>query len=279
MEEDDLFYHYCSNEAFCSIINNKSIRLSSLALSNDKTEGKLVSRIFKDLAEKESVKMDDLVEYIKGVEENCHALGFCLSAQDDLLSQWRGYADNASGVAIGFSERCLEQFVDRKELCCKTAYVQFAQIEYDHDKQKELMGPVFKKMKDAVDRGGLRLLSERGVSAEENNKRLDAYNELRGQTMNFFPETFLLKDEGFSEEREWRLLVQLDENDLVGYGCKHRICDGKIVPYKDFQFDCSGIREVVLGPRNVNSEQMVTSFLNSKEVRDVNVRKSKIPYC
>lgn len=30
------------------------------------------------------------------------ALGFCLSEDGDVLSQWRGYADNAQGVAIGF---------------------------------------------------------------------------------------------------------------------------------------------------------------------------------
>jgi len=128
MEQNDTFYHYCSNEAFCSIINNKSIRLSSLSLSNDKTEGKLASKIFKDLAAEESIKIDDLLGYIKLVEENSHALGFCLSAEDDLLSQWRLYADNASGVAIGFSKEGLIQFADREELCCSSSYGQFAQV-------------------------------------------------------------------------------------------------------------------------------------------------------
>ena len=32
-------YHYCSNEAFCSILKSKSLWLSSLSLSNDKMEG------------------------------------------------------------------------------------------------------------------------------------------------------------------------------------------------------------------------------------------------
>jgi hypothetical protein len=278
MEEDGLFYHYCSNEAFCSIINKKSIWLSSLPLSNDKTEGKLASKIFKDLAEEESVKMDDLVGYIKGAEENCHALGFCLSAKDDSLSQWRGYADNASGVAIGFSRRCLEQFSDGEDLRWRSTHGQFVQVEYDLARQKELMRPVYKKMKELAAQGGTKppLGYE---SAVENNRILDAYNALYVQTMEFLPKIFLLKDRNFLEEQEWRVIVQLDERDLAGYGCEFRTAGDKMVPYKDFPFDCSGIREVVLGPRNMNSEQMIMNFLDSKEIWGVNVRKSKIPYC
>ena len=35
-----------------------------------------------------------------------------LSEQDDLLSQWRGYADDASGAAIGFHRGVLETACD-----------------------------------------------------------------------------------------------------------------------------------------------------------------------
>jgi hypothetical protein len=279
MEQNDTFYHYCSNETLCSIINNTSIRLSSLSLSNDKTEGRLVSGLFKDLAAEESVMIDDLLGYIKAAEENNHALGFCLSAEDDLLSQWRGYADNASGVAIGFSRECLEKFSDGEDLRWKTTHGQFVQVEYSLARQKELIRPIFEVMKDLASKEPLKLFSGSCVSAIENNSRLDAYNELQARTMELLPKVFLLKDEGFSEEREWRVIIQLDERDMAGFGCDYRVIGNKIVPYKDFSLDCSGIREVVLGPRNTNSELGVMSLLESKNIWGVNVRKSQIPYC
>ncbi len=279
MEQNDTFYHYCSNEAFCAIINSGSIRLSSLSLSNDQAEGKLVSRIFKDLAREESVEMDDLLGYIKLAEENCHALGFCLSAEDDLLSQWRGYADNASGVAVGFSKRYLEKFSDGEDLRWRSTHGQFVQVEYDLTRQKELIRPVFEVMKNVASRDPLKLFSDFGVSAKEHNNRLDAYNELQARTMELLPEVFRLKDEGFSEEREWRVIIQLDERNMAGYGCNYRVIGNKIIPYKDFPLDYSGIREVVLGPRNINAESGITSLLESNDILGVTVRKSKIPYC
>jgi len=139
------------------------------------------------------------------------------------------------------------------------------------------MRPVYEKMKELAAQGGTEppLGCE---SAEENNKILDAYCELQARTMDFLPSIFQLKDEGFSEEKEWRMIVQLDERDLRGYECEFRAAGDKLVPYKDFSFDCSRIREVVLGSRNINSEQVIMSFLNAKDIW-ANVRKSKIPYC
>ena len=42
------------------------------------------------------------------MEESLVGVGFCLSEEGDLLSQWRGYAADASGVVIGFSRNYLD---------------------------------------------------------------------------------------------------------------------------------------------------------------------------
>ena len=276
-KENDTFYHYCSNETFCSIINNKTIRLSSLSLSNDKMEGKVVSKVFDALANDDHQKVDGFSEYIKELDSRYHALGFCLSEKSDLLSQWRGYAENAAGVSIGFSKAKLEELAQR--MGWKTNDGQFAQVEYDPVRQKELLKPVYEKMKKHVSKGALRCPWDSRCSAVEGNARLDAYNGLVAQQFALAPEIFLLKDGGFSEEREWRLVVQLDEIDLSSYGCEYRIRDGKLVPHKDFLIETSTVREVVLGPKSMNGRRMVESFLESNGFGGVNVRRSDIPYC
>lgn len=39
---------------------------------------------------------------------------FCLSEEADLLSQWRGYADDGRGVCIGFKKEALELYLKTK---------------------------------------------------------------------------------------------------------------------------------------------------------------------
>lgn len=45
---------------------------------------------------------------LSGVEEESLAYGFCLSVKRDMLSQWRGYADDGMGFAIGFKKEAIE---------------------------------------------------------------------------------------------------------------------------------------------------------------------------
>lgn len=106
-----ILYHYCSNNAFHSIIENSSIWLSSLSLSNDSMEGKLVAEIIGLIAkddELDQAATERLQESVFRLEQFVDGLGFCLSECGDLLSQWRGYADDATGVSIGFSKNYLE---------------------------------------------------------------------------------------------------------------------------------------------------------------------------
>ncbi len=50
-----ILYHYCSNEAFRSIIDKKAIWLSSLSLTNDPMEGKWLHKARTSDAFKEAV--------------------------------------------------------------------------------------------------------------------------------------------------------------------------------------------------------------------------------
>ncbi len=108
----DILYHYCSTASFHAIIQSRALWLSSLSLSNDTMEGKLVVRAIARLAERDSLepKSFRLLRQIIGFSELAFdGLGFCLSEDGDLLSQWRGYAGNATGVAIGFSKEYLHE--------------------------------------------------------------------------------------------------------------------------------------------------------------------------
>src|SRR5688572_10740032 len=104
-KESTTLYHYCSNEALVSIVAGKQICLSLLSLSNDSMEGKWIRKFFEDACKAEGVNALDeqaLLRHLDNFIEMSEALGFCMSGDGDVLSQWRAYAGNGGGVAIGF---------------------------------------------------------------------------------------------------------------------------------------------------------------------------------
>ena len=103
----NIIYHYCNVESFSAIIQNKILWLSSVYNLNDYKEihwikDKLSNKL------KNSINKNNFLLY-KAFEElyskqlpNVYIGSF--SKGSDLLSQWRAYANDGFGVAIGFNE-------------------------------------------------------------------------------------------------------------------------------------------------------------------------------
>ncbi len=153
----EILYHYCSNDAFHSIIENKSIRLSSLSQSNDWKEGKLVVEIIGLIAKGDNlskVKTEGLLDIVSFLEDMVDGLGFCLSNKGDLLSQWRGYADDATGVSIGFSKDFLKQFA-KSTIGQEVSELSLNRVVYGYKSQEKLLKPAYKEFKKLIDDGGI----------------------------------------------------------------------------------------------------------------------------
>ncbi len=100
-------YHYCSNAAFVSIVSTREIWASEFSLSNDLLEGKWIRETFKEFCREKGVRdleQSKLLEDMATVAGIIGGVGFCMSEEADLLSQWRAYADDGAGVSIGFSK-------------------------------------------------------------------------------------------------------------------------------------------------------------------------------
>ena len=153
-----ILYHYCSNEAFQSIINKRAIWLSSLSLTNDPMEGKWLRKIFGEICADE--KLDEnatkrVIEGIGDLDKVVEGLGFSLSEYGDMLSQWRGYASDASGMCIGFSKAYFEELAEELRVADKPQFT-LIQVEYDAEEQKTILNPTYKKIKQFIDDGAFR---------------------------------------------------------------------------------------------------------------------------
>ena len=116
-------YHYCSVPTFYNIIKNKSIWLSDISKSNDSQELRWVLGelrvfmmkqwlVYAENAQKAGKTVDfdqfdktySVIDKLLCLEGNKNWV-FCLSEKKDELGQWRGYADDGRGLAIGFEAK------------------------------------------------------------------------------------------------------------------------------------------------------------------------------
>lgn len=120
-----LLYHYCSVSAFQAIAANRTLRLSDIRLSNDAKEGRRAYDRFLEKAMNRKLPLQIIDHIRRGGEvynQNHCILAFCASENDDMLSQWRGYADDGYGFCLGLESTG-----------------QFIKVEYNEGIQDSLM--------------------------------------------------------------------------------------------------------------------------------------------
>ncbi|MBB1452106.1 DUF2971 domain-containing protein [Pseudoalteromonas sp. SG43-1] len=112
-ESNELVYHYTSLDAFISIVNSRTFRFGDARAMNDYTEiehninlllGLEKQKI--ELIKKLSISNDEFDNAIKNIRtfkkhiENYYIHIMSFSKNPDALSQWRGYADNGTGICF-----------------------------------------------------------------------------------------------------------------------------------------------------------------------------------
>ena len=152
-----IVYHYCSLESLNSILKNRSLRLTNILKSNDSMEISWICRYydaeFKRAYENASdlfrskISSERLMGYVKlftdeFFNENHADFRYyvtCFSYQNDLLSQWRGYADDGRGAAIGFDLDVLKEVVTVSPEISKPSIVSLHKISYSEAEQREVV--------------------------------------------------------------------------------------------------------------------------------------------
>lgn len=269
-------YHYCSLDTFFSIINNKSLRLSDITKSNDSMEIMWITNYIKDVFDEEfnkeiettrilkdnypkSIFMELIDHYLKDFFEENHRLYSyfvcCFTEKRDLLSQWRGYADDGMGVAIGFDIDLLSSTDNLPENdYISSPILKFGQVEYQERFQKS---EIRKIAKDLISE--LKIISRKGIN-EIKKDSMVAYNNC---FLKLFNLSIFMKNPFFKEEKEWRICYCGDINPKIQ--TSHILLSNNfhmsdieyynrnkdIVPYIDLKFNTIPqlIKEVVIGPK------------------------------
>lgn len=270
-------YHYCSTNSFVAILDSRSVWLSSLRLSSDSMEGRHVVKVLNSLVEHDEFSVEvkkGLLLTVGNIESQLDGLAFCLSEEGDLLSQWRGYADDGRGVAIGFSVeylKLLEQ-LSRAELP-RTFRVH--KVEYEESRHADVIESTYSKLRPLLARGAF------GTPWSAKDRELSELNgdanRLAVQLMLHF---FELKSGAFAEEREWRLVSHIGMSN-ANDPCLMRSAAYRIIPYRKLDLialDPPAISAVVLGPKHTTPKSVIQTSLKRCGFGDVEVRESKATY-
>lgn len=271
-------YHYCSIDTFLKIIQTNIIRLSDIGKSNDYGERVYIeNKIHEELRrEAEAVLPPKVFEKFFKVEKSYRDMcrndiilyAICFSEERDLLSQWRGYANNGTGVAIGFSKDILDSV--NTELYGLT----FKPVCYEEEKQKKFV--------------------EEQVRTIINTMRIkNIYGAFGEVYENQIANIGCIKAPGFSEEKEWRLCIAMSpearincEARFLGFTLskvREQCVRERIITYFDLSFEqIRGdlIKEIIIGPNaKITPRDVYRSlYINGYQTDKMKVGISNITY-
>ena len=159
------------------------------------------------------------------------------STDDDSLSQWRAYADNGAGVALGFDL----SNIPKEPIGDGLSHAGLVKCEYRLNTQREAIISCLEPQMALAARYGHAFV-QREVAIAAAGSALVTVNELG----------MALKNPGFKEEKEWRLVAMAARNEPVPEALSFRNTDFGPAPYVPIKLGTAGLdrlRDVVLGPR------------------------------
>ncbi len=306
----ETLWHYTTFAGFQGIFNSKKIWATEYRFLNDQEEFNHAKTLARKLVEEEpeftgaKFPARDMLGKAVDIafntgplhEARLRIMVASFSEEGDQLSQWRGYASNSTGVSIGLDLRglrppanigttvtfapCVYKEVDKFSLL-KAVFAQFRnglQEWWD-----SVMSTALKRYIGTVAPGpafGQKVVAEHSKEMAEVHGR--CHTVLLFDLMRIAP---LLKNEHFSEEKEWRLVLP---SEMIHYPTNQPIqfrpIRDAIVPYiaypllmpnQDGEIPCKGL---ILGPgSHASAEVGVNMFFQSKLI-PLSAQLSKIPY-
>ncbi|EKN3738909.1 DUF2971 domain-containing protein [Yersinia enterocolitica] len=253
-----VIYHYCNPEAFLQIIEKKKLWLSTTNNMNDSAEDRWVENALGNALRSMIDKTNE--EWCNQVWSSftvSHMPKYvaCFSTDDDSLSQWRAYAQDGEGVAIGFDESLLglgDPLYMHSETSIKLSKIGYLDT-HELEREISLLLNKYYLMPGNPEASQLILT--------------DKLNELGLQ----------IKNPAFEEEKETRFIYwpassfsydvpKLDPPEQVSE-LKYRIASGYLTSYYEFDFSARDtIVDVVLGPKNKFTEYDIYKFLGINNV-------------
>lgn len=269
----DLLFHYTTQAGLLGIIERKEIWASHTQYLNDVREFQLaITLVQEELHSMKSHRAEHrgLVNEMERGLAGIETINVCvcsLSADGDVLSQWRAYGGPASGFAVGFSGAFLRTVSDALGFW-------LVPVHYEEQEQRLLIRTLLEDvLSENLQRREERQSDGDGVPGQPPGGNLVAY-------LNRYAP--ILKHKSFSEEKEWRIISRPlpCTNDRFGY----RASASMLIPYYRMPLSSeqhrSGSKRSSWDPRHILTSRSarLSDFSPRGSLQDVVVRNSQVPY-
>ena len=291
---DTPLYHYTTQTGLLGVIRSREMWVTHTQYLNDRREfvhaldlvREEIKRLAGETSQQDSPRAPCLARMRNALQLKVQSINVCVcsfSEAGDSLSQWRAYGSGASGFAIGFPPDLVAAAAAKMQW-------NLAPCIYDPAKEREVIRLLAEEvLEENLARQPFGAFAGLGPSSAgaEFDKHLEGMNH--SFAWNLLPYLYryapILKDESFSEEREWRVIT----NPLFCTSDTFCFREGRslVIPYSKLPLSAADLKfslhEVVVRPTPdaERSRTSVNSFLMhehlDKMLVDV-VNISKVPY-
>jgi hypothetical protein len=245
-------FHYTDTAGLIGILQNKGeLWVTDVRCLNDTDELALGYRLVEQAIQARSTHpahglLTRLLAHPAYVSGLVFTTSF--SAEPDLLSQWRAYTGDGAGFAIGFVSATLSGL----ELDGRQVPLNVLRVDYDPRAQAARAARLVDKCLEVL----------QSVEGQQQDHQLDQFLVMAlGLLLPAFAAT--CKNPGFTEEREYRVVVRSHQDPLLSAGaepqltmpiCSFRAGRHGITPFIKLRFPAdtltAAISRIVVGPRN-----------------------------
>ncbi|MDV4181067.1 MULTISPECIES: DUF2971 domain-containing protein [Rhizobium] len=269
----DRLYHYTSSEGLKGIIESNCIRFADAMFMNDGSEtvhgmylfAQILTDFMADKPDDEKSLAEELKQELAVTANIMRPIIFCMSAEQNLLNQWRDYGADVVPYSIEFDTYVLQRSNEF------TFPVYLAKVIYEIHYQQHLL---------------LKLIAAIYQRAKDIPAGLEISQELKSQLLKAVAIEILwllyrFKNPAFAAEQEWRLI---SHGDSVAYYTQPRFRTSRlgVIPFYEFRATKSltlPIRSVLVGPSPYSnmSNMALQQFLAAHGYGGVATNYSTIP--
>lgn len=287
-----MLYHYTSLNGVIGIVKSRSLWATQVSYLNDASEFLHGLTFAKQIASDIFMEDDYLEAFGWAVRHALESISnhdiyvTSFSVKPDLLSQWRGYCPEGSGICLGFDFEKIRSF------CIDQDY-RLGKCIYEHQEQTQQIESLIVRCLDKFPKPPLsreeydkltskdqvRFVIDYRLRTSEGSDKLKADDALKWLCIKLTELIPLFKHEGFHEESEWRIVAKAPNEQVM-----FRARPSSLAPYVELEIlpikASSVLREVIIGP-SPNQSRCETSVDMLLAVHGLNMVKlgcSSLPF-
>lgn len=277
-----MIYHYTDDRGLAGILESGRIRLTEIFGLNDPTE--LRHGLSPALKLINAARRDDRFEIKQfseniaamlhgGIEQVAHFFVCSFSKSGDDLGQWRAYADNGRGFALGFDAAPLEQAFARANIAGASGHMTFP-VTYEEVELRRMHRQIVEKALPLISLPRDRVFP---------TGTIDPYmSELLIRIcVPIIRAALFFKHSSYKNEQEYRFF-QLFRADVDVPDIKHLPRGYRLTRFREFDWRAvavDSLKRIVVGPAaSAKARQFAKECLQRFHSGTVRIYRSRLPY-